>query len=123
MPLDFVIVAALVLLFGLLVQQFVLRHILTYRITEDNVQVMLFGAVPVSTTSYSRIKEISQITWGEAWRYPHAWRCANRLNGPFVLIHRKWGLPVAISPDDPEKFIRELRQRAHERTGQWPWVS
>lgn len=120
---DFIIVAALVLLFGLLLQHFVLRHILTYQLTEGSVRVVLFGTVPLSSTSYGRIEEIRQVTWAEAWRYPHAWRAANRLNGPFVLIHRKWGLPVVITPEDPDGFVRELRERVYHETGEWPLVS
>lgn len=29
---------------------------------------------------------------------------------------------AANSPDNPEEFVRELRRRAHERTGRWIWV-
>ena len=36
---------------------------------------------------------------------------------------RMWGLPIVISPDDPDEFLHELRQRAHQRTGKWPLVS
>ena len=112
--------AMLLLLFGLSMQQFVMRHVLTYRFTEDSVQAVLFGSVPVSITSYDRIEEVRQVSWAEAFLYPHAWRAANRLNGPFLVILRKWGLPVAISPEDPEGFARELRRRVFQQTGRLP---
>jgi hypothetical protein len=111
-------IVVLVLLFNLLFAGFVLRRILSYRLTDGSVQVVFFGSRPVSTTSYDRIEEVRQITWAEVWRCLHARRAANRLNGPFVMIHTKGGLPVVISPANPGEFIRELRQRAYQRTGE-----
>jgi hypothetical protein len=36
------------------------------------------------------------------------------------VIHRKWGLTAAITPDDQEEFVREVRRRVYQETGEWP---
>jgi hypothetical protein len=106
--------------------QFGLRYVITYRLTNGSVLIMLFWVVPIFRISYRRIKEMKvRADWPESLRDIVVWNFCNRLYGRqgCVLINRKRGLTAAISPDDPEEFVRQLRERAHQRSGQWPLVS
>lgn len=119
LPLDFIIVVAVVVSLYLFFVRYGLGRVLTYRLTNEEVQVVLFGALPVSRTRYDRIKGAKRVGFREIWSYPHAWRWGYRVGGPFVLIHRRAHLPVALTPDDPEEFVRQVRRRVYETTGGW----
>ena len=109
-----------------LFHQFVLRYVVTYRLTNRSVLVMLLWGVPIFRISYRRIEEMKVgADWPESLRDIVVWNFCNRLYGGSgcVLIRRKWGFTAAISPDDPEGFVQELRRRAHQGTGEWPLVS
>ena len=97
-----------------------MRYVLTYRLTDTSVQAVLFGVLPVSSTRYDRIESV-EISPLIAFLALTTWR-TNRLAGQFILIRRD-GIPVAISPDAPKEFARELSIRVQERTGEWPLVS
>jgi hypothetical protein len=106
--------------------QFGLRYVITYRLTNRSILIMLFWVVPIFRISYPRIQEIKVgADWPESLRDIIVWNFCNRLYGRSgcVVIHRKQGLTAAISPDDPEGFVQELRRRAHQGTGEWPLVT
>jgi len=87
---------------------------------------MLLWVVPIFRISYRRIKEIRVPGRVESPSDFIPLNFGNRVwgrPGYSILIRRKWGLPVVLSPDDPEEFVRQLRERAHQRTGEWPLVS
>ena len=120
------IYSILILLLLALVLQFGLRYAITYRLTRRSILVVLFRVVPISRTPYERIREVSGPWWhAESLGDLFAVKFGNRVyaRGGSVLIRRKWALSIVLSPDDPEEFIRELRERAHQRTGKWPLVS
>lgn len=125
--LDMLLVLLIVLVPAcVLFYQFGMRYVISYRLTNTSVLVMLLWAVPIFRISYRRIQEIRVPGRVEAPSDLAPLNFGNRLwgrPGYSVLIRRKWGLPVLISPDDPEKFLHELRQRAHQRTGEWLLVS
>lgn len=113
MNLEFVLALAAFLLFF----QFGMRYVLIYRFTDSRVEVLLFGILPVSSTRYDLIIEVKIISPWMASLWPAVWM-QNRLIGEFVRIRRS-GLPVLITPDDPEEFVRELQRRVYEQTGEW----
>lgn len=111
---------------SVLFYQFGLRYVITYRLTNKSVLIMLFWVVPIFRISYRRIKGIKVAAgWPESLRDIIFWNFCNRLyaRSGCVVIHRKWGLTAAISPDDPEGFVQELRRRVHWQTGEWPSAS
>jgi hypothetical protein len=103
---------------------FGMRYVLTYRFTDTSVQAVLFRVLPVSSTRYDRITEVSINAYMRVFIGWAVW-VPNRLVGPFVLIRRSGlsGLVVLMTPAKPEVFARELSIRVQERTGEWPLAS
>jgi hypothetical protein len=103
------------------------RYILTYRLTDTSVLIVLFGLLPVFRVRYDSIEEVKMIPFSEFWKaafkYQHVLKFGNRILGGGVLIRRKRKFPVMISPDDAEEFVREVRRRTYQGTGEWPLVS
>jgi hypothetical protein len=115
-PRDFIVFVAVVLL----VLQFGARYVLTYRLTDEDVQAVLFGIAAVSLRKYQSIEEVQVMSALEALFTP-AWRVQNRVVGRAVAIYRRRGFfPVLYTPDDPEGFARELRRRVYQQTGRLP---
>ena len=104
-----------------LAYQFGMRYVITYRFTETRVQAVLFGILPACSIRYDRIDEVSINPYVKVLIGPALW-VPNRLIGSFVAIRRRSGLAVLMTPDDPEKFVRELGLRVQEWTGEWPLV-
>jgi hypothetical protein len=111
------VLAAFVLFFD-----FGMRYVITYRFTDTRVQAVLFRKLPVCTIGYDRINEVSIDPYLKVLIGPALW-VPDRLMGSFVAIRRRSGLAVLMTPDDPEKFVRELGLRVQEWTGEWPLVS
>jgi len=105
----------------LLAFHFGMRYVLTYRFTDTRVQAVLFRVLPVSSTSYDRITQVSINSYMRVFIGWAVW-IPNRVVGPFVLIRRS-GLAVLMTPAKPEEFARELSLRVQERTGEWPLAS
>ena len=111
---------------SVLFYQFAMRYVISYRLTNRSVLIMLLWVVPIFRISYRHIQEIRVPGRVESPSDLIPLNFCNRLwgrPGYSVLIRRKWGLPVLVSPDDPDEFLHELRQRAHQRTGEWLLVS
>ena len=105
----------------LIAYHFGMRYVLVYRFTDRRVEVLLFGILPVSSTSYDRITQVSINSYMRVFIGWAVW-IPNRVVGPFVLIRRS-GLAVLMTPAKPEEFARELSLRVQERTGEWPLAS
>ncbi len=107
----------------LLVFQFGLRYVLTYRLTDADVRAVLFGLVPVSVRRYESITEVHTISPLESL-FTFAWRVQNRLFiGQGVMVFSKGSVffgAVLYTPNDAEGFARELRRRVYQQTGQLP---
>lgn len=103
---------------ALLCYQVGMRYVLTYRFTDTRVQAVLFRVIPVSSTGYDLVKEVRIISSWEAlfWFAVHS---ENRLTGPLFVLIRRSSFPVLMTPDDPEKFVRQVKLRVYEATGQW----
>ena len=101
---------------------FGMRYILTYRFSDVGVLAVLFGVLSVSIANYDRVEAVRINSYGRVLFGFVLW-VPNRLMGSFVLIRGKSGLPVLITPEHPQEFLRELQRRVYERTGVWPLAS
>lgn len=99
------------------------RYAIIYRLTDESMQVMVLRVISVSRTRYEHIREVRRASLSEVLLYAHAINWSNKLLGPFMPIYRRYWFPMIVTPEDSEEFVRELRRRAQERTGQSPWVS
>jgi hypothetical protein len=62
-------------------------YVITYRLTDKKMEVLLLGIVPVSMTSYDLITEVRINDYLNAFFWPTVWMVI-RLVGPFVVIRR-----------------------------------
>lgn len=75
---------------------------------------MLLRRIPVSRTKYTLIRDVKTISPGKGFFYPFAAHLENKLLPRFpVVIYRKYWFPIIVSPDNPEEFVREVRQRVY----------
>jgi len=117
---DFVAVVMIVVL----VYQFGLRYVLSYRLTDEDVRAVLFGVVPLSVRRYEFITEVYTASFLEM-QFAWVWPVQNRLTGRGVMIFRRGSERLICgaglyTPDEPEGFARELRRRVFRQTGQLP---
>ena len=117
---DFVAVVMIVVL----VYQFGLRYVLSYRLTDEDVRAVLFGVVPLSVRRYEFITEVYTASFLEM-QFAWVWPVQNRLTGRGVMIFSRGSESlifgaVLYTPDEPEGFARELRRRVFRQTGQLP---
>ena len=106
----------------LLVFQFGLRYVLTYRLTDTDVRAVLFGVVPVSVRRYQSIREVHTVSPLESL-FTLAWRVQNKVIGQGVMVFSSGSFffgAVLYTPNDAEGFARELRRRVYQQTGQLP---
>jgi hypothetical protein len=118
LPPDFIAFVIVVLL----VFQFGLRYVLTYRLTDEDVRAVLFGVVPVNVRRYESIREVHTISPLESL-FTLAWRVQNRFMGQGVMVFSSGSFffgAVLYTPDDADAFARELRRRVYQQTGQLP---
>jgi hypothetical protein len=117
LPPDFIAFVMVVLV----VFQFGLRYVLTYRLTDTDVRAVLFGVLPVSVRRYQSIREVHTISPLESL-FTFAWRVQNKVMGQGVMVFSSGSFfgAVLYTPDDAEGFARELRRRVYQQTGQMP---
>ena len=118
MPPDFIAFVMVVLLLF----QFGLRYVLTYRLTDTDVRAVLFGVVPVSVRRYQSVREVRTISPPKSL-FTLASRVQNRFTGQGVMIFSSGSFffgAVLYTPDDAEGFARELRRRVYQQRGQLP---
>ena len=96
-----------------------MRHVMTYRFTDEDVRAVVFGYAPASAVRYEDVEEARAISALQMPAWP-VWRAQNRLFGPAVLTCGRGFFPVLCAPDDVEGFAREPRRRVYRHTGQPP---
>ena len=99
----------------LLVFQFGLRYVLTYRLTDTGVWPVLFGVVPVSVRSYQSIREVHTITPLESL-FTFAWRVQNKIwaRGLWSSVVRAPILPLELKFEHSGPHVRLAQQRGVE---------
>src|SRR5215212_11972934 len=94
-----------------LVYQFGLRYVLSYRLTDEDVRAVLFGVVPLSVRRYEFITEVYTASFLEM-QFAWVWPVQNRLTGrgrvSFGGVTRSLvSVPFINSPATPEGFARK----------------
>lgn len=86
------------------------RYIYSYRITENSLQIVLFGKVPIVWISLSSIGSIEEISFKDAMVDLFALKMGNRAWGPALRVNRTRGLlrRILISPDNPKEFKSKI---------------
>jgi hypothetical protein len=115
LPPDFVVFVTILVLSN----QFGMRYVLTYCLTDEDVRAVLFVVAPVSVMRYEFIEGVKTISALEAL-FRVAWRAQSKVVGRAVMIRGRGFFPVLITPDAAEGFAREVRRRANKQTGQLP---
>jgi hypothetical protein len=94
--------------------QFFARYVCTYRVSSDELQVVLFRAIPAYGVVLANIRNIAEVPYSETLK-PRlsALRFGNRIFGRVVVVEKKAGLfkTMFITPDDPEAFVAEVRAK------------
>jgi hypothetical protein len=83
-----------------------------YRLSDDAIEFVMFGALRVWRSSFTDISDIRQISFGTLFVYP-ALHLMNRPFGQYVLISRRRGVFrwVTITPDHPEEVVSFIREK------------
>jgi hypothetical protein len=115
-------IVLLTLLGWLLLWQFGLRLLYSYRVNSRGIEIMLFSLIPVARFTLRRVlsarclsREGRFALWNPFFLNPFTTlRLGNRLFGPVVLVERAPGLirTILLTPDDPDSFVRELNAAA-----------
>jgi hypothetical protein len=102
--------------------QYIDRYIYNYRLSDESIQIVLFSAIPKNRIRYDRITGIRSISTSRMWDFDYLFvaNFRNRVWGPTILIFRRRWLPIVITPDNAEEFVREVRERVYRTTGEWP---
>lgn len=94
------------------------RYLYNYRLTDDSIQLVVAGVVPVMTIRYAEIARIREASFGQALKSGlFTLRLGNRIIGGIVLIQRKKGLirSILLTPDDVPTFLRQVAQHVDRR--------
>ena len=96
--------------------QFLGRYVLSYRMADDSVQIILFGVIAILKVPYRDIASVELLTFKNTLRPSLAWRFGNRLlTKDAVLIRkRKYAIfyKIIITPDNAAAFASEVNRRA-----------
>lgn len=91
--------------------QYLDRYLYGYRLGDEGIEIVLFKVIPIKRIRYDRITGVRSISSARMWLdldYLFVVRFGNRVWGPAVLIFRRRGLPIVITPDNVDEFVREL---------------
>ena len=83
-----------------------------YKITDSSIEFVMFGKLRVWRSSFEDITEIQLVSFARSMILPSL-HLMNRPFGQFVLVRRRRGMfkAVLISPDQPQEFVRIVRQK------------
>ena len=110
---EIVAALAVVLLCSALVFQFAGRHVYNYRVTDRGVEIVLFGKLPIKRVPFNNIAEVRVAPTVTEMLPFKGIAFGNRVWGRAVLVRQKRGLirRLFITPDDPEQFVRKVREQ------------
>jgi hypothetical protein len=119
-PPDIAVVALIAVVFWtvfLLVAHACLRLAISYELTKEAVRVLVLRSAPIKTIPYSEITEVQAVGF---WRLlsPEFFVSIRGGNRIFVqrgvVVRRRGKLTILMTPDDPDAFVAEVRQRCAE---------
>ena len=91
--------------------QFWGRWLIKYRITESAIAINICNRVILLSLPYWSIKSVRTISSIESIKFFRSIQILNRLFGRRVIIERRTGPAVIITPDNPEVFGRLIVRR------------
>ncbi len=90
------------------------RYLYNYKLTDDSIQLIALGAVPVMRIRFADISDVREVSFGQTLKSgPFTLRLGNRIIGGFVLVRKRKGLirSVVLTPDDVPDFLRQIERR------------
>jgi hypothetical protein len=92
---------------------------ITYRLGQNDLRVNLFRVIPIMVVplaSITTIQRITQLKWATSGL---ADLFCSRVFAERLMLTKSSGFfkEVVITPDNPDQFIVELKQRVKERNG------
>ena len=95
--------------------QFLGRYVLSYRMADDSVQIILFGVISILKVPYCDIASVEILTFKNALRPSLAWRFGNRVvtKNAVLIRKRKYAIfyKIIITPDNAVLFASEVNRR------------
>jgi hypothetical protein len=91
--------------------QLVGPHLAKYRITDDFIEYTI-GGLRVWKSPLDEISDIQIIPFAKLWSTPSL-RLMNRPFARYVLVTKRRGIfrAVILTPDDPQEFVKLVRQK------------
>ena len=83
-----------------------------YRVTDNSLEFVMFGNLRVWRTPFEDVSDIQLISFARSFVIP-ALHLMSRPFAQYVLVRRRRGVfrNVLITPDQPQEFVRIVRQR------------
>lgn len=92
------------------------KLLLSYRLSEHKLQVLLLGLIPLVNITYEDIQSISLAASSRVDFF--RLYLANTLWGDAVVVNRKSSWPnILITPKRPNEFIKEVEERMKKIKG------
>src|SRR5262245_46900994 len=107
-----ILIAVLVIVFDLFITQRFFRALFSYEITDKDITVRLFHALPIYRIPFKKIVNIRSAPLHEVMLVPGV----HVFTRPFarnVVIEMKdrWFIFAFLTPDDPDAFIAAVKRR------------
>lgn len=111
----FIVAAAVTILLVLMMWQFLYPLLWEYAVDEQGVSVRVLSRFVPVRISYDQIDKVERVDWSHALRINFGglvgrrqWNWSNRLFGERLVIYRKDGTIVLLTPQDPDRFLFDL---------------
>ena len=95
--------------------QFLGRYVINYRMTDDSLQIMLLGVIPILKVLYRDIASAEILPFKKSLRPSLAWRFGNRIvvKEGVLIRKRRYGIfhKFVITPDNAVLFVSEMNRR------------
>jgi len=91
--------------------QVLLRYILTYKLSESSVDIVLLNILPIFRIRFDNIVRAEECSpFSPEALDPLIWPLGNRLWGKCVLIVKRKGFRqrILLTPDNPKVFIEQI---------------
>jgi hypothetical protein len=90
------------------------NQLFTYKITDSDIRVLLFGAIPIYWIPFRRIKKMHEAPFYEVALVPGVHLFTRTFARRVVIEMRdKWFIFAFFTPDDPAAFIAEVKNHMH----------
>ena len=87
------------------------KLLLSYKITDSDIRVLLFGAIPIYWIPFRKIKEMHEAPFHEVALVPGAHLFTRTFARRVVIEMRdKWFIFAFLTPDNPAAFIADVRR-------------